>query len=68
MRPKLRLFDRRPAINLVLDTRLLGKVNVGHMRGTMVDKKHDLGLANEWPYGRARTLPGLVKAEHGVHL
>ena len=31
---------------------------------TIVDKKHELGLANEWPYGRARTLWWLAKAEH----
>ena len=51
-----------------LETRLPGKVDLGRMCGTMVDKKQELGEANEWPYGGARTLRWLAKAEHSVHL
>ena len=59
----------RPKILLVLETRLGGKVDLGHMCGTMVDKKQEeVGEANEWPYGRARTLRWLAKAVHSVHL
>ena len=52
-----------------LETRLGGKVDLGHVCGTMVDKKQEeVGEANEWPYGRARTLRWLAKAVHSVHL